>query len=228
MNMAYLVSSFIELATVFDRTIHRILCIAIQGGDVIIRHNALRNTILKACTMAGWNPRPEKPGLIAKSKERPGDVFIPSLNNGKSCATDVAVTHALQPKFIHNAAEVSAGAATRYAITVKDHKYKEVLAKQDISIDFLPLVVDCFGAWDNRAIKFFKQIASSISKRTVKPYAEIISQLMEKMSVCLMRANATALLKRRSNLSLHDEPSQPSAACASAIAFLGANFKNTD
>ena len=126
--------------------------------------------------MAGWSPRPEKPGLIANSKERPGDVFIPSLINGKSCAADVAVTHALQPKFIHNAAEVSAGAATRYAITVKDHKYKEVLAKQNISIDLLPLVVDCFGAWDNRAINVFKQIASSISKRTVKPYAIIIRQ----------------------------------------------------
>ena len=110
---------------------------------------------------------------------------------------------------------------------MKDHKYKEVLAKQDISIDFLPLVVDCFGAWDNRAIVFFKQIASSISKRTVKPYAEIISQFMEKLSVCLMRANATALLKRCPKLSLYDEPTQPSAARASAIAFLGTNFKNT-
>ena len=111
------------------------------------------------------------------------------------------------------------------AIRVKDHTYKEKLAKQDIGIDFLPLVVDCFGAWDNRALVFFKQIASSISKHRVKPYAEKISQFMEKLSVCLMRANANALLKRRPNLDLYDEQTPMTAARANAITFLGENFK---
>jgi hypothetical protein len=174
--------------------------------------------------MAGWNPRPEKYGLIANSKERPGDVFVPALHNGKPCAADVAITHALQPTYINYAAKVTAGAATQYAIKVKDHKYKEVLSKQDVGIDFLPLVADCFGAWDPRAITFFKRIASSIAKRSVRPYSEVISQLMEKISVCLMRANASALLKRRPKLALSDVQSQPPTARANAIYFLQNNF----
>ena len=152
-------------------------------------------------------------------------MFIPSLYNGKSCAADVAVSHALQHIYITYAAEVAAGSATRYAIKVKDNKYKEILSKQDVGIDFLPLVVDCFGAWDPRAISFFKQIANSIAKLRMKPYAEIISQLMEKISVCLMRANATALRKRRPNLSLYDDPTLASANFFHALAFLGTNFK---
>ena len=174
--------------------------------------------------MAGWNPRPEKPGLIVNANDRLAEIFIPSLHNGKSCAADVAITHALQPSSISNAAREVAGAATRYAITVKDRKYKEVLAKQDFGIDFLPLVVDCFGAWDPRAIIFFKQIASSISKMRFKSYAETISQLMGKISVCLMRANAKALLKRKPILSLHDKPSPLSDRAAKALHFLGTNF----
>ena len=94
-------------------------------------------------------------------------------------AADVAVTHSLQPNYISYAARETAGAAIRYAIKVKDHKYKEVVEKQSVGIDFLPLVVDCFGAWDPRAIFFFKKIASSISKLKFKSYAETISQLME-------------------------------------------------
>ena len=121
------------------------------------------------------------------------------------------------------AARETAGAAKRYAIKVKDHKYKEVLAKQDYGIDFLPVVVDCFGAWDNRAIVFFKQITSSIYKMRVKPYAETINQIMEKISVCLMRANARALLKRRPIISLHDRPSLLSANTAAALHFLENN-----
>ncbi len=131
------------------------------------------------------------------------DVFIPFFHNGTSCVVDVAVTHALQPNAITHAARETAGVAKRYAINVKDHKYKVVLAKQNFGIDFLPAVVDCFGAWDNRAIVFFKQIASSMSKMRVKPYAETINQLMEKISVCLMRVNARVLLKRRPIISLN-------------------------
>jgi hypothetical protein len=195
-----------------------------SGGDLIYRHNTIRDAINKACLMAGWTPKLEKAGLIENSNDRPADVFIPSFHNGKSCAVDVAVTHALQPNAINYAARETAGAAKRYAIKVKDHKYKEVLAKQDHGIDFLPVVVDCFGAWDNRAIIFFKQIASSISKMRVKPYAETINQLMEKLSVCLMRANARALLKRRPILSLHDRPSLLSDNAAAALQFLDKHF----
>ena len=71
------------------------------GGDLTRRHNQIRDSICKACHMAGWNPRPEKPGLIANTNERPADIFILSLNNGKACAADVAVTHAL-PNKLHN------------------------------------------------------------------------------------------------------------------------------
>ena len=174
--------------------------------------------------MAGWNPRMEKPGLIHNSNDRPADVFVPSLNNGISCAADVAVTHALQPNAIHYAAKVAAGAATRYATKVKDRKYKAVLRKQDANIEYLPLVVDCFGAWDNRAILFFKQIANSISKIKYKSYAETINQLMGKLSVCLMRANAKALLKRRPDMTLYDELPPAPAIPVAALAFLNKNI----
>ena len=88
-----------------------------SGGDLIHRHNTIRDTIGKACQMAGWNPRLEKPGLIANTNDRPADIYIPSLTNGNSCAADVAVTHALQPISIKNAAQVAPGVATRSGIT---------------------------------------------------------------------------------------------------------------
>jgi hypothetical protein len=178
-----------------------------HGGDLTHRHNAVRDVILKSCQMAGWSPGSETPGLIANSDERPADIFIPHHTNGKSCAADIAVTHALQPSSITYAAREASGAATRYAKMVKDKKYKKLLEDQDYGIDFLPLVVDCFGAWDQRAIKFFKKIAGSISKFKSRPYSETISQLMEKISVTLMRANAKALLRRRPTQDIMEQTS---------------------
>ncbi len=114
------------------------------------------------------SPRLEKHGLIANSNDRPADIYITHLNNGKPCAADIAVTHALQPNKIFYAARESAGAATRYAIMVKDKKYKAVVEKQDHGIDYLPLVVDCFGAWDQRAIKFFKKNSGNNLKDKIR------------------------------------------------------------
>ena len=98
--------------------------------------------------MAGWNPRSEKPGLVANYNGRPADVFIPSYTNGIPCTADIAVTHALQPNSITYAARVSGGAATRYAVKMKYRKYKYILTKQSFIIEFLPFVVDWFDAWD--------------------------------------------------------------------------------
>ena len=51
--------------------------------------------------------------------------------------------------------------------------------KQHYGIEFLPLVVDCFGAWDSRALAFLKKISGSIAKLRRKSYAETTLSLYE-------------------------------------------------
>ena len=63
-----------------------------KSGDLIIRHNALRNLVNAIASDGVLNPVLEKKGILGPtSGRRPGDVTIPDWS-GNPLAIDVAVT----------------------------------------------------------------------------------------------------------------------------------------
>ena len=68
-----------------------------RTGDMISRHNRVRNWLFKLCDIARLNPEMEKLGLLGpgdESRRRPGDVSLLWQYN-KGLAIDVAVICAL-------------------------------------------------------------------------------------------------------------------------------------
>jgi hypothetical protein len=67
-----------------------------KSGDLITRHNTLRNLVNSIASAGLLNPVMEKKGILGPtSGRRPGDVTIPNWEHGNGLAIDVAVTSPL-------------------------------------------------------------------------------------------------------------------------------------
>ena len=102
-----------------------------KGGHLTNRHHGIRNVLFNHCQEAGLLPQDEAPGLIPNSADRPADIYLPTVANGKGLVLDVAITHPLQKSNLPVARVVGGGAAVRYAIQVKDRRYKNSVEQGD-------------------------------------------------------------------------------------------------
>jgi len=67
-----------------------------KNGDLVVRHNALRNFIHSVASDGLLQPQLEKQGILGPTTgRRPGDVTIPDWKHGNGLAIDVAVTSPL-------------------------------------------------------------------------------------------------------------------------------------
>ena len=67
-----------------------------KSGDLITRHNAMRNLVESVARDGMLNPVLEKKGILGDAPgRRPGDVTIPLWNQGRALAIDIAVTSPL-------------------------------------------------------------------------------------------------------------------------------------
>ena len=68
-----------------------------KSGDLVTRHNAIRNLVYSIASDGLLQPQLEKQGILGPSTgRRPGDVTIPDWKNGNGLAIDVAVTSPLR------------------------------------------------------------------------------------------------------------------------------------
>ena len=110
------------------------------GGDVVARHNALRNAIFDFCKRALLNPKLEAGAGLGHERRltRPADILIPSWSNGdKPAAIDVSITSLLSE------AGVVAGAAARQTEERK-HTCNDTICSE-LGWKCVPLVVETFG-----------------------------------------------------------------------------------
>jgi len=67
-----------------------------KSGDLIVRHNSLRNLVEDFASDAMLSPVVEKKGILGNTTgRRPGDVTMEKWADGKGLAIDVAVTSPL-------------------------------------------------------------------------------------------------------------------------------------
>ena len=108
------------------------------NGDLIHRHNSLRDTIFSAAQSAALAPRKEVPSLVSSSSSRPANIVLPCWKQGKPTAFDVTVIFPLQQLTIQGAS-VTPG----YAIAVgEDRKFYTHLENcLAAGVSFVPLMV---------------------------------------------------------------------------------------
>ena len=67
-----------------------------KNGDLVIRHNAIRNLVYSIASDGLLKPVLEKQGILGPTTgRRPGDVSVPDWKNHNGLAIDVAVTSPL-------------------------------------------------------------------------------------------------------------------------------------
>ena len=74
-----------------------------KTGDMITRHNIVRNWVYKVAEDGLLSPRMEKQGILGPTdptRRRPADVAIPVWSNGRGLAVDVAVVCPLAPSHL--------------------------------------------------------------------------------------------------------------------------------
>jgi hypothetical protein len=165
-----------------------------KAGSFILRHNALRDIIFKFCQSAAMSPIVEhhcfssQPGLRA-------DVFLPTGGFLGSCgvALDVTVIYPLQDSILPKSSVASLQGCS-LGEAVKHAKYEKFCAEDNISL--IPLAVEFFGCWGNEASLFFKHLAKHVACRFNNSVSDTLLQLYRQLSVCLVRYNAIAVLKR--------------------------------
>jgi len=122
-------------------------CVACNhGGDLIRRHNAIRNVIYSIAKDACLNPWLEKGDILGDEPgdgRRPADVFIPNYKGKDGACLDVAVTCPIRGTF-----KQDRRAADRYGAEIKEKKYVEGFRGRNLI--YIPVVFDTYGGINDK------------------------------------------------------------------------------
>ena len=167
-------------------------------GDMISRHDRIRDKIISACSGALLSPIFEQKSLLPDNNSRPGDIFLPVWNAGQPAALDVTVTSPLQSSLIINASEKSGFALS----AAEDRKYEQYAQNCEVRIQFIPLAFETFGGFSETVRKTLKRIATLADNRNLQPagLSVALSRLSQSVSVTAIRGSAIMLLARDARL----------------------------
>ena len=170
-----------------------------SGGDLIVRHNALRDTFWESCKLACIAGQLEAGSSLDEEgrQTRPADILVQNWEFGKPAALDFTVTSPLNPTTL-NEASVTAGSAAS-AAEARKHATNDVKCNR-LGWVCIPLAVETYGCWGDEAIKCLDRLAARIATRTARSKSSAASALYGRLSIVLVRANARAILARSSTV----------------------------
>ena len=167
-----------------------------HGGDVVIRHNRLRDVFLSFCHHTHIAARLEAgsgltPGLDCT---RPADVLVRDWAQGKPAAFDITVTSPLTPAILAEASRrvgAAAEAAENRKHTANDPKCAE------LGWRCVPLAVETYCNWGEEARRTFTLLATRLAFGSSSfRKARVISDMFGRLNITLVRAIARAILAR--------------------------------
>ena len=95
--------------------------------------------------------------------------------------------------YLLGAKEEAGFAANKYAT---DKIKKESTACSEAHWDFVPMVVEVYGCWDQRAMSHFRHIAPWYSRRQNCPIGVALSTMLRQLAVTRIRAVAQTFLSK--------------------------------
>ena len=128
---------------------HAICCST--NGDLIVRHNRIRDLVDKIAREGHLSPIMEKKGILGESKRpgrRPGDVTIPLWCEGKGLCVDVAVTCPF------SSSNLSRDSPAEYCAEYLKHRKYDADFK-NTNFDFSALLLESTGAVNIEKVKNF-------------------------------------------------------------------------
>jgi hypothetical protein len=176
--------------------IHSLICK--NTGDMIAKHNSIRDVIYLFCKDAGLNVVKEKSGLLGdnyKDKRRPADVFISNFSLNSDYCLDIAITSPLQNKYVTKASNTEGYAATSY-YSKKMSLYAKAVEAEDMT--FQPIVFESYGRIAPESLPTLLKIAAIRADRSSSTRSQASRHLFQKISVALQIRNANMVHKRDS------------------------------
>ena len=168
-------------------------CSVLQvGGDVVSRHNRLRDIFNDFCHSACLAPQLEMGGW-SRDRTRPADVLVPNWVLGKPAAFDLSVTSMLNAHIFQEAC-VTAGSAALAAL-IRKHQVNDERCR-DLGSACIHLVVETYGRWGTEAIQALSRLATPLSTRQGRPKSLVCNEIFGRLSLALVRANSRAILSR--------------------------------
>ena len=162
-----------------------------SGGDVIARHNKLRDCVANLCSKACLSPQLEKGAGIDFS--RPADVLVPNWSLSNPAAFDLKVIHPLNTDLILEASLASGNSAEVGEIE-KHAKNDQMCAR--LGWTCIPLVVEVYGGWGCEAKECYSRLSKRLAMQVGICETEALCQMYCLLAVTLMRQNARAILLR--------------------------------
>ena len=168
------------------------------NGDLIHRHDSVRDVLFSVAQSAALAPRKEVPSLLPDSSSRPADLYLPRWKCGLPTACDLTVISPVQNLTLNRAAEIQV-----YAITVaEEHKLRAHWSHcHQSGISFIPLAVESFGGWSSGTKATIREFGKLQALRCNLPPAHSISHLYQRLSITLWRGNANSWASRMPVLS---------------------------
>ena len=161
-----------------------------KSGDIIIRHNSLRNLIDSIGTDGQLSPVLEKKGILGNTTgRRPGDVTFQKWTESKGLAIDVAVTSPLAPTYVRMSEPCE-----WYAGTQKHGKYDKSFKGTDYF--FSAMVFETLGAVNVEGEEVLKQLFRFASKRLGRESTSYCGRAWARVSCNLQRSVSQEILNR--------------------------------
>ena len=170
-----------------------------SGGDIIARHNKLRDCFANLCSKACLSPQLEKgPGL---DFSRPADVLVPNWSLSNPAAFDLKVIHPLNTDLILEAS-LTSGNSAEFGEIGKHTKNDQMCGR--LGWTCIPLVVEVYGGWGCEAQGCFSRLSKRLAMQVGVCETEALSQMYCLLGVTLMRQNARVILLRCAQTPLQD------------------------
>ena len=165
------------------------------GGDVVSRHNRIRDILVETCRRAHIGVKVEVGNNLSRdhSKTRPADILLPNWFLGRTAALDVSITSPLNPVTLLEAG-VSATAAAQ-ATEARKHQANDPKCSE-LGWVCVPMVVETYGAWGKEATAIISSVASRLATSTCRPKSTILHEIYGRLNLNLVCANTTAILSR--------------------------------
>ena len=163
----YLFHLCIHLYLVFCLKNYVIIIITCKyGGDVVSRHNRIRDILVEICRRAHIGIKVEVGNNLSRdhSKTRPANILLPNWFLGRTAALDVSITSPLNPVTLLEAGVLATAAAQ--ATEARKHQANDPKCSE-LGWVCVPMVVETYGAWGKEATA----IISSVASRLPPPHA---------------------------------------------------------
>ena len=145
-------------------------------------------------TGRGVSPLREERALLPTSDSRPADILVPHWGpGGKDLAIDVTIVNSVRLDLVSRSA-IDPGLGLTTAFNNKWRRYAEACESEGIS--FCPFVLDSFGAWHERAATEVKRLGLALARASGQPDSQVISHLIQRLSLLVMRGSAILLVNR--------------------------------